>query len=148
MRTTRRNRTHFNGTAALGKPCRTCGSMERFVSRDQCAPCARAKAQARAEQTFLERSFYHARRRAAKDGREFSIKLEDLAVPEICPVLGVPLEKPSLALLDRSKGYTPGNVRVISWRANQLKLNGTLAEFARLVAFLAETEQGAGIGSP
>jgi hypothetical protein len=88
--------------------------MERFVKRDQCAPCARAKAQARNDRTYLERSFYHARKRAQKDGRDFSITLEDLAVPEVCPVLGIPLEKPSLALIDRSKGYTPNNVRVLS----------------------------------
>lgn len=41
--------------------------------------------------------------------------------------------------LDRiipGKGYVVGNVRIISWRANQLKSNGTVEEFEKIIVDL------------
>lgn len=38
----------------------------------------------------------------------------------------------SLDRLDSSRGYTPDNVWVISWRANQIKSNATLSELRTL----------------
>src|SRR5882724_642638 len=89
--------------------------------------------------------FCEARSAAKRRGLEFSIKLEEITVPETCPILGMPLVKgvrqrlfssPSLDRIDSSRGYVPGNVWVISWRANHLKSNGTLIEFRQLVAAL------------
>jgi hypothetical protein len=40
---------------------------------------------------------------------------------------------PSLDRKNSSEGYVPGNVWVISWRANDLKRDGTLAEFRAMV---------------
>jgi hypothetical protein len=84
-----------------------------------------------------------ARTRARKLGREFSITAADIRVPEFCPILGIRLEKrpgahsgsPSLDRIDSARGYTPDNIQVISLRANQLKRDGTLAEFERLVSY-------------
>jgi hypothetical protein len=45
---------------------------------------------------------------------------------------------PSLDRIDNTKGYVPGNVWVISWRANDLKRNATLEELKLLVAALEE----------
>lgn len=36
------------------------------------------------------------------------------------------------------KGYVSGNVRVISYKANALKRNGTLEELKKLVAWLED----------
>ena len=41
--------------------------------------------------------------------------------------------QPSPDKIDPSKGYVKGNIRVISWRANNLRCNGTLEEFEALV---------------
>lgn len=139
----RPDRVHFNGSAVFGKPCRRCGSMERFVANDHCAPCSRAKGRARIESTRLQRSFSHARKRARETGQEFNISLESLPVPELCPVFGTPIKRPSLMLLDRSRGYTRDNVRVVSWRAHQLKANGSLSELAQLVCFLTRATRSA-----
>ena len=91
-----------------------------------------------------------AKNRAAKDGREFNIEITDIVIPEHCPVLGIPLlrapslnkigwrEKDSRASLDRidnSKGYVKGNVVVVSYRANRLKADASLAELQQIVAF-------------
>jgi hypothetical protein len=71
-----------------------------------------------------------------------TVRVADLAWPEKCPVLGLmldygsPNEKrdvknpglPSLDRWDNAKGYVPGNVFVISVRANTLKSNATADE--------------------
>lgn len=90
-----------------------------------------------------------AKSRAKKKGFEFDISIEDIIIPEICPVLGIPLfirqggsgidknpNNPSLDRIDSNKGYIKGNVKVISWRANDLKKNGTLEEFKQIVEYL------------
>jgi hypothetical protein len=77
-----------------------------------------------------------ARRRARESGLRFSIKREDIAVPSVCPALGIRItigkrrsnNSPSLDRIIPSRGYVRGNVRVISDRANRLKSDLTPAE--------------------
>lgn len=77
-----------------------------------------------------------ARQRARRDGLRFEIERSDVAIPECCPILGIKLnlggekgrmqpDSPSLDKIDPSKGYVPGNVWVISWRANRMKSDAT-----------------------
>ena len=90
--------------------------------------------------------FKRAKDRAAKKGFVFTITLNDVPdIPDVCPVFGFKLEfgsrenrfsSPSLDRIDNTKGYVPGNLQVISYRANQLKSNGTLEEFRQLVVYL------------
>ena len=63
--------------------------------------------------------------------------MEDIVIPEKCPVFLVPIEVPSIDRIDPSKGYIPGNVRIISMRANMLKSDATLEEMDLIVADLA-----------
>lgn len=80
-----------------------------------------------------------ARRRAAAKGREFSIKIEDIEIPEFCPVLGIPLDShASIDRVDNSKGYIPGNIRVISYRANIVKGSGTLHEIESIARYMRD----------
>lgn len=69
----------------------------------------------------------------------FNLDLDDIKIPEFCPVLGIKLnprtlkatcsnESPSLDRIYPDKGYIKGNVRVISARANLLKSNATVEE--------------------
>ena len=89
-----------------------------------------------------------AQARAKKKKLEFSIKYEDVFIPEYCPILGIKIDKfledtsqshesrassPSLDRVDSSKGYIKGNVSVMSYRANILKGQGT-AQQHRLIA--------------
>lgn len=92
-----------------------------------------------------------ARNRATKTGREFSLEHSDLIMPDVCPILGIPLFKvggkstdnsPSIDRIDSSKGYVKGNVWVTSWRANEIKRDGTLDEFRALIkAWRAKLEE-------
>ena len=86
--------------------------------------------------------------RAKQRGIEFDLTLDDIIIPERCPVLGIPLAftvgeglkgmaneaAPSVDRFDNSRGYVKGNVRVISNRANLLKGSASLAEMERIVA--------------
>jgi hypothetical protein len=95
------------------------------------------------------KTLHGAKRRAMQKGMEFSLTLENCPrIPEVCPVLVIPLEfkkktgkefrcpgTPSLDRVDNTKGYTPDNVMWISWRANSLKKDATPQELAKLAAF-------------
>ncbi|WP_157272528.1 hypothetical protein [Azonexus hydrophilus] len=88
------------------------------------------------------------RRRSKAKGWEFNLTIEDIVIPEFCPVLGVKLDvsiavigtrnqfAPSLDRVDNSKGYVKGNVRVISWKANQLKSDASLDDLKAIVAYI------------
>lgn len=79
---------------------------------------------------------------------DFDLTLDDLNIPEFCPVFGIPLkinygrkhlgsrDAPSVDRVDNNKGYTKDNIVIMSNRANILKKDGTLEEFEKLVTFL------------
>jgi hypothetical protein len=85
-----------------------------------------------------------ARRRAKKKCLPCTITVEDIVIPEYCPILGVALVPgrgnrsplPTAPTLDRiipELGYVPGNVQVISHKANVMKNDATtkqLKDFA------------------
>lgn len=87
-----------------------------------------------------------AKSRAKKKGFEFTITPSHIQIPLLCPVFntsfnnekgsGVKDNSPSLDRIDATQGYTPDNIRVVSWRANNLISNGSLKEFEQIVRFL------------
>lgn len=89
-------------------------------------------------------------RRNAKDkGVPFEIKLSDIIIPRYCPVFGIELKpqrgirskaSPSLDRVIPVLGYVPGNVEVVSWRANRLKSDATLEEIAIIAAYYEKLE--------
>ena len=89
--------------------------------------------------------FWAAKNRAKMKGIKFFIGVEDIVVPEVCPVLGIPLytsrgkarpNSPSLDRIRNEKGYVPGNVRVISYRANLIKNNATAEELRGVLRYI------------
>ena len=87
--------------------------------------------------------FHNAKHRAKKRGLPFTIVMDDLIIPELCPLLEIPLisssdkRSPNNPSLDRINpdpviGYVPGNIQVISSRANWLKADATLEELQLL----------------
>jgi len=89
--------------------------------------------------------FAGAKQRANRSGIPFTITIGDVVVPSVCPVLGIPLvvsangtptdNSPSLDRFENSRGYVPGNVRVISMRANRIKYDATVAELRLVLAY-------------
>jgi hypothetical protein len=107
--------------------CKDCESTRR---------CAYHKANT--EQYMLTQ----AKSRAKKSNLEFNLTIEDLCIPERCPILGITLERgntyatrdssPSLDKIYPEKGYVSGNIQVISNRANIMKHNATFNELILL----------------
>lgn len=85
------------------------------------------------------------RRKSLNKGIKFNLTLEDIVIPEYCPVLGVLLNfdctSPNCATMDKivpSKGYVKGNVIVVSKRANQIKSDATVAEIMKVAEFYGQ----------
>jgi hypothetical protein len=83
-----------------------------------------------------------AKSRAKKHNLPFNLELDDIVIPEKCPLLGIEIEStevrnspnnPSLDKIIPEKGYIKGNVWVISNRANTLKNDASIQELELLV---------------
>jgi hypothetical protein len=85
-----------------------------------------------------------AKSRAKKENLPFNLSLEDIRLPEYCPVLGIKLSKQantrdysySLDKLVPEKGYVRGNISVMSFRANRIKYNASIEEMQAIVKFV------------
>lgn len=97
---------------------------------------------------------YRCRSRAKRLRIAFNLTLEDIVIPVVCPVLGIPIDRagtgqkggrpnsPSLDRIDpQAAGYTKGNVRIISNRANTLKCDASIAELELVIADLKSLNQ-------
>lgn len=89
------------------------------------------------------------RRNAKKRGQEFSVTMKDfLPLPTHCPVLNVELDysgagtrnAASIDRTDCSKGYVPGNVVVMSRRANTLKNDASREELRKVLEYIEKNK--------
>ena len=85
------------------------------------------------EKNLLQQAHYRSRLKNIP----FDIELSDIIIPEVCPILGLPLKtlidgnrdlSPSLDRIDNTKGYVKGNIQVISSKANTMKHNANKSE--------------------
>lgn len=73
------------------------------------------------------------------------LTVDDITIPETCPVLGIPLivevgngrsdNTPSIDRVDNRLGYVKDNIVIVSWRANRLKSDATPDELRRLAKY-------------
>lgn len=84
---------------------------------------------------------------ATYTGWDFDIDFCDVDFPDVCPVLGIPLDyfaeqksdnSISFDRVNSSKGYVKGNVVVMSWRANRIKNDGTADEHIKIAEFMKQ----------
>jgi hypothetical protein len=83
-------------------------------------------------------------RRAEEKGLECEIKIQDITIPAVCPVLGIPIivghknrdHWPSLDRVSCKFGYVRGNVQVISYRANRIKNNGPAEDHEKIAVWM------------
>ena len=111
-------------------------------------------AKLKTERAWLDKNYKknlcdRANRRGKQAGLAGRVAPRDLEWPEFCPILGIQLDyhtakgsrrlhslsNPSLDRWDNSKGYEPGNVFVISCRANWLKRDGTAEELEKVANY-------------
>lgn len=93
-----------------------------------------------------------AKYRAKGKGIEFSIGRDDVEWSAVCPVFGFPIyyggngtkmpgpNSASMDRVDNDKGYIPGNVVVISHRANAIKRDASLDELQAITKWLMGQE--------
>lgn len=98
------------------------------------------------------------RRRAKQRGLQLDLTAEDLLVPEVCPVLGIPLrtrfgvgggrgwypDSPSVDRIDNNRGYVRGNVVIVSNRVNRIKHTATVEELEAIARFYRALVDGQG----
>ena len=154
------------------KPCKKCGSLIRYISNDSCVECSKRKMKTQGnayskkyydknkekicEQNRIEygsvgkRYVYMMLKRAQKRAEEkniiFNLSVDDIHIPEFCPILGIKLIvgktqgpddfSPSLDRIIPEKGYTKTNIKIISMRANRMKSNATIQEVESLLNYL------------
>lgn len=120
-------------------------------------PCKNAPRPSREERAFEAhmadprvRMLTQARVRAKRDGYPCTVTLDDFTIPSHCPVLGVPLrtsrgrsgpsgDTPSLDKIVPALGYVPGNVVVVSYRANFIKSDATPEELTAVANYYSKT---------
>ncbi len=110
----------------------------------------------RYQELYPERYLYSRAKNHAKDKNiPFSLTLEDIKIPVYCPVLGIKLKRnaggrtrwgtsPSIDRINSKGGYTPDNICVISWRANDVKGNATVSEIEKVLHYMKEHATCAG----
>lgn len=132
------------------RECTNCRQMFEKTSKTVtfCPSCnsERVKSSASAERKLWQR----ARDRSKKSGIEFSIEVEDIKIPDVCPYLGLPLRvysgspggrpnSPALDRVDNEKGYTKNNIEVISHLANMMKSSASKEQLIRFARHVLET---------
>ncbi len=93
--------------------------------------------------------WYAAKRRAKQKNILFTITKQDIInispIDNRCPILGIQLEfenktvqdnSPSLDRLIPQLGYVPGNIALISYRANRIKNDATVDELEKIFSFM------------
>jgi hypothetical protein len=112
--------------------------QERSEYAARTADVAKARWRRGYHKNLIRYMLHAAKARAKQKGLLFTITEADIFIPHICPLLLIPLGasmetrapgSPSLDRKDSTKGYIPGNVWVISYRANRIKNDATLTEF-------------------
>ena len=83
--------------------------------------------------------------KAKKYGNDFNLTLDDIKLPEKCPILNININynnnkmldnSPSIDKIDPPKGYTKGNIWIISKRANTIKNNASIEELKKLYTWM------------
>lgn len=91
-----------------------------------------------------------AKHRAKRAGLPFDLVREDIVIPEVCPVLGMPLvcnagtgsarqDSPSLDKIIPELGYVKGNIQVISYLANVMKHDATPSQMIKFAKWVLST---------
>jgi hypothetical protein len=120
--------------------CITCGNSRCAIDNLRCEKCIN-----KYKLPIVTKIFRNAKSRAKKSGIEFSIKEQDIILPEYCPILNIKLQENnfsakynsySIDRIDNSKGYVKNNIQIISHRANQIKNDATVKELKLLLTYL------------
>lgn len=125
----------------------------------KCLLCSKADSKEYAKthgksDTLEYRIYTSAKARAKKRSLDFNIELDDIIIPDYCPVFKIKIDKrlfknsnkkpldnsPALDRIDSSRGYLKGNIAVISYIANSIKNEGNAYEHDAIANFMENYE--------
>ena len=112
----------------------------------------RNSSQSHGKSRSLEMWIYKtAKQRARAKGLPFAIDVNDIIIPDACPILGIKIDKtwggvaensesrankPSLDRIDSFKGYIKGNIAVISYKANLIKQDANAMQHRQIADYI------------
>lgn len=116
--------------------------LKRINNPEEC----RARDRAHYQKTPAAHLFYSVKGRAKRQELPFDLDKSDIVIPDVCPVLGILItpcaenrdNSPSVDRIIPELGYVKGNVVVISYRANRIKNDASLAELELVVAYVQQ----------
>jgi len=129
----------------VGSACKRCGQKERYTERSCCARGYTETGVAREFNKRKHQLLSRLKAQATFKSIEFDITEDDIEWCVKCPILEIDLDYFSIgrrgdtASFDRkdpTKGYTKGNVFIISNRANMIKSDMTNAHLERMVKYV------------
>lgn len=138
-----RDSRRHDGYSSRCKACLSAANTAKIdADRDRHNESRRTRHAADPRNSMLD----NAKQRARIHDLPFSITLDDVVMPTLCPALGVPLAvsskvsdcSPTLDKIIPALGYVPGNVVVVSHLANRIKSNATPAQLMAVARFYSK----------
>lgn len=125
--------------------------------REKCKKCSAEKAakeRERRKENWKHKPslamLNNSKQRAKVAGLEHTLTIDDIIIPDYCPVLGIKLDTgdrkrkgnaPSIDRIDNSKGYIKENIMVISNKANMIKNDATIDELIMIGNFYRDLKE-------
>jgi len=119
--------------------------LQLFGLASDCKDCRKIhskKEWSNATKTRLNKIIYNrAKSRAKKNNIEFNLDIEDIIIPEKCPIFNKKLIyndhnwSPSIDRINSNLGYVKGNIIIVSNRANFIKNNASVEELYAIAKF-------------
>jgi hypothetical protein len=141
----------------LGKTCSICNIFkiyDQFTTRfidgknylfSSCRKCSGKALKTFRKQYPEKRLFWSSKHRASRQKLDFDLKESDIVIPDVCPILGLTLDKsggkrndytPTIDRIDPKMGYVKDNIVICSWRANKIKTNASFEELEKIFYFV------------
>ena len=127
------------------RECTNCGVIfEKTSKMTLCKTCNSNRVKSLTPEWKMHQ---RAKQRCIDSGMKFDISVDDIVIPDICPILGIALNmnsgrsgayknSPSLDRIDNDKGYTKDNIWVISQKANAMKGSATKEELIKFAEWV------------
>jgi hypothetical protein len=124
-----------------------------------CKSCDDARNRIKFAENPFKKLYWSKKAHAKKIGAEFTITFEEIVWPDYCPVLGTKLryerytgrgsggkyDSPSFDRIDPNRGYVPGNVLIVSHKANTIKSNATVEQLEKVASFYRQLVPQVGV---
>jgi hypothetical protein len=135
------------------KRCGKCGNVKNFLEFRKnknsafgysyfCKECDKSRIFLRDKRKILLNA---AKKRAKDNNLDFDLDINDIVLPDKCPILNIDLKfnegkvknnSYSIDRIDNSKGYIKGNIQIISFKANTIKSFATLEEIEKIYQYM------------